>query len=69
MPMKKRTAVVTEAVCCFSPLFLGKNWAKFSLLLSLFTRNEALLSYSLANEMRTHFCAKENATEMRVLTF
>jgi hypothetical protein len=43
MPMRKRTAVVTEAVCCFSPLFLGKNWSKFS----LFTRNEALLlSYS-----------------------
>jgi len=46
MPMRKRTAVVTEAVCWFSPLFLGKNWSKFSSL-SLFTRNEALLlSYS-----------------------
>ena len=32
MPMRKRTAVVTEAVRCFSPLFLGKNWSKFSLL-------------------------------------
>ena len=69
MPMRKRTAVVTEAVCCFSPLFLGKNWSKFSSL-SLFTRNEALLlSYSLANEMRTILRAKENATEMCMLLF
>ena len=64
MPMKKRTAVVTEAVCCFSPLFLGKNWSKFSLLFHFLRVTKSCCFPTLANEMRTHLCAKENATEM-----
>ena len=69
MPMRKRTAVVTEAVCCFSPLFLGKNWSKFSLLFHFLRVTKSCCFPTLANEMRTHLCAKENATEMCMLFF
>ena len=65
MPMRKRTAVVTEAVCCFSPLFLGKTGPN-----SRFLRVTKRCCFpTLANEMRTILRAKENATKMCMLLF
>jgi len=47
MPMKKRTAVVTEAVRVVFLLFSGPKLGQILASLSLFTRNEELLlSYS-----------------------
>ena len=69
MPMRKRTAVVTEAVRCFSPLFLGKNWSKFSLLSRFLRVTKRCCFPTLANEMRTILRAKENATGMFMLLF
>ena len=64
-PMRKRTAVVTEAVCCFSPLFLGKTGPN-----SRFLRVTKRCCFpTLANEMRTILRAKENATKMCMLLF
>ena len=65
MPMRKRTAVVTEAVCCFSPLFRAKIGPN-----SRFLRVTKRCCFpTLANEMRTILRAKETATEMSKLFF
>lgn len=65
MPMRKRTAVVTEAVCCFSPLFRAKIGPN-----SRFLRVTKRCCFpTLANEMRTILRAKETATEMCTLLF
>lgn len=65
MPMRKRTAVVTEAVCCFSPLFRAKIGPN-----SRFLRVTKRCCFpTLANEMRTILRAKETATEMCMLLF
>ena len=53
----------------FFSSFLGQNWAKFSLLSHFLRVMKSCCFPTLANEMRTQKCAKENATEMRVLFF